>query len=163
MLHTFSSNSNADGWAPVGGLSLTASGTLFGTTKLGGTNYLGTVFEVTPGKSGAPAQYQIIHSFSGPDGGYPVSRPVIGPNGHLYGTAAGAGVSSPHGFGTVYDLAPPTGNGDAWIERTLFTFPSGPQGGHPEPQLAISPKGVLFGETITGGANGYGTVFLLVP
>jgi uncharacterized repeat protein (TIGR03803 family) len=47
ILHTFSGQ-NGDGSIPIAGLTLSPSGTLYGTTSGGGNANKGTVFSVTP-------------------------------------------------------------------------------------------------------------------
>jgi uncharacterized repeat protein (TIGR03803 family) len=47
VLHSFNDN-GTDGYAPLAGLTLDASGNLYGTTYGGGTNTYGAVFEITP-------------------------------------------------------------------------------------------------------------------
>jgi hypothetical protein len=44
ILHTF--NGGSDGGSPFGGLMMDASGSLFGTTQVGGANHRGTLFEI---------------------------------------------------------------------------------------------------------------------
>lgn len=46
VLHSFSDG--ADGAAPVGNIILDATGNLYGTTSIGGTNNSGAVFKITP-------------------------------------------------------------------------------------------------------------------
>jgi uncharacterized repeat protein (TIGR03803 family) len=49
ILHSFCSRTGcADGEFPKAGLTMDASGNLYGTTSVGGSSNLGTVFEVTP-------------------------------------------------------------------------------------------------------------------
>jgi uncharacterized repeat protein (TIGR03803 family) len=47
ILHTFNKRTG-DGYYPAGALIFDASGNLYGTTEVGGTYNLGTVFEITP-------------------------------------------------------------------------------------------------------------------
>jgi hypothetical protein len=69
VLHAFDPGSGppgTDGIGAAGGLVQNASGVLFGATRSGGTQYLGTVYELTPpSEVGAPMQYAVIHSFIG--------------------------------------------------------------------------------------------------
>ena len=70
VLHSFS---GPDGQDPEAGLTLVGS-TLFGTTASGGANssdpaHSGTVFSIKTDGS----DFQVVHSFTGPDGGYPLA------------------------------------------------------------------------------------------
>jgi uncharacterized repeat protein (TIGR03803 family) len=48
IVHNFDSNNHKDGYSPVAGLIIDATGNLFGTTYSGGTYGYGTVFEIKP-------------------------------------------------------------------------------------------------------------------
>jgi uncharacterized repeat protein (TIGR03803 family) len=160
VLHTFNPGveSTSDGYQPLGGLTIDSKGTLYGVTEYGGADERGTVFRIS--FSGNEPQYSILHAFTGPDGMWPLAPPVIGSAGQLYGTASIGGTSLKFdSYGTVYELTPPTTAGGTWPETTLFQFGAGPRGSHPAPQLAISPNGTVYGITVDGGANGFGTVF----
>jgi len=103
VLHSFGSGS--DGSAPEAAL-IDVSGTLYGTTALGGVNGDGTVFSITTG--GAEV---VMHSFAGSpnDGNYPVAS-LIDVSGTLYGTTEEGGANvcgSPNtGCGTVFSITP---------------------------------------------------------
>src|SRR5580698_4755333 len=79
---------HGDGALPQGGVIADATGTLFGTTSVGGLHGNGTVFELTPLPSGGEWQETTLHQFqnAGDDGASPGDRPVLGANGVLYGT-----------------------------------------------------------------------------
>src|SRR5260370_4020643 len=66
-------------------LTLATNGNFYGTTVQGGGSNLGILFRITP--SGA---YTVLHEFSGTtDGAYPISPPIEGSDGNLYGTTYG--------------------------------------------------------------------------
>ena len=48
IVHNFDSNNHKDGYSPIAGLIIDATGNLFGTTYSGGTYGYGTVFEIKP-------------------------------------------------------------------------------------------------------------------
>jgi uncharacterized repeat protein (TIGR03803 family) len=99
VLHSFQGGS--DGENPVAGLTMDASGNLFGTTYYGGTSDFGTVFEVD--SSGTET---VLYSFTGgSDGGNPWAGVIEDASGNLYGTTEDGG-SSGYGFGTVFKLIP---------------------------------------------------------
>jgi hypothetical protein len=82
---------------PEGNLIFDASGNLYSTTV--GFNYPGAVFKLTPNSNGG-WDYSTLYTFQtgGPEAGV-----IFGPNGYLYGTAAGGG---PLNAGFVFALAP---------------------------------------------------------
>ena len=74
-------------------------GNLYGTTSYGGAyNYYGTVFKVSKSTNGTWSE-TVLHSFSGPDGFYPLAVVTIH-NGWLYGTASNGGNNT----GVVYQV-----------------------------------------------------------
>ena len=131
-LHVFEGQSRGDGAVPNGGLLVTRGGTLYGTTTTGGDanaqcpyvyddlEGCGTVFKLSPEKSGK-WKYEILYSFQNPqDGTYPNTRLVIDQKGVLYGTTQGGGLRlsdgvncmlNAPGCGTVFKLAPPAKGG----------------------------------------------------
>jgi hypothetical protein len=86
VLHTFV-NKN-DGSGPGGGLTLNASGNLFGTSSRGGVGEFAddTIFELIPKASGG-FTFQSIHQFSQAtgDGANPGSAMILDAEGNLYG------------------------------------------------------------------------------
>ena len=135
-----------DGANPAG-LVRDAAGNLYGTTNVGGTSDLGTVFKVS--KTGKET---VLHSFTGsPDGAYPVAELIRDTAGNLYGTTWKGGGSS--GFGTVFKVSK-TGK-----ETVLYAFTGTPDGANPEAGLVRDMAGNLYGTTSVGGAFTYGTVF----
>lgn len=166
VIHRFTGGS--DGASPFAGLTVDATGNLYGTTLNGGSGF-GTVFSVKP--SGSNWVVAPIYEFKGgSDGAGPVARVVIGPNGSLYGsTSAGGGGSCPThnaytGCGTVFSLSPSVGlclgSGCAWNETVLHRFHGG-DGSYPQGDLAFDRHGVVFGTTVNGGLTGIGTVYSL--
>jgi len=90
-------------------------------------------------------------------------------NGVLYGTTQAGGSA---GYGTVFELQPPTSPGGEWTETVLHNFGAQPGDGiQPESVPLVGPGGELYGTTVHGGAfvncgstpPGCGTVFELEP
>ena len=65
-------------------LIMDASGNLYGTTFQGGTNGVGTVFELV--NSGGTYNETVLHSFASSDGAYPYASLFMDASGILYGT-----------------------------------------------------------------------------
>ena len=98
--HTFTtlvSFGGVNGANPAASLLEDANGNLFGTTHGGGSNGLGTVFEID---STTHALTTLI-SFNGTNGEYPTAGLVADANGVLYGTTSGVG----NNLGSVFQLS----------------------------------------------------------
>jgi len=88
------------GGLPTGGLTIDASGNLYGTTSAGGVGNWGTVFELA--NTGTGYDFEILHNFSGGlDGASPKGALILGADGNLYGTTASGGTSN---IGTVFEI-----------------------------------------------------------
>jgi uncharacterized repeat protein (TIGR03803 family) len=151
VLHAFTSSPDAA--EPQGSLVQAGNGMLYGTTTSGGTNFLGTVFQINPNGS----NYSVIHSFNGSsDGSSPDRGLMIGRDGWLYGTTVDGGNSSAES-GTVFKL---NTNGAGFV--ALHTFTNSPDGANPYTRVTQGNDGYLYGVTTYGGnTNGYGTIFRL--
>ena len=106
VLYSFCSMPNcADGSAPQAGLVRDNSGNLFGTTKKGGANNAGTVFEISSG-----GQQTVLYSFCSAaactDGKGPLAGLLMDQSGNLFGTTFGGGANGEGG--TVFELSPPS-------------------------------------------------------
>jgi uncharacterized repeat protein (TIGR03803 family) len=155
VLHSFD---YSDGKNPFSGLTLNPTGKiLYGTAEEGGSSGsgcggygCGVVFSLTI-KS---ATYTVLYNFTGSsDGGEPWGTLALDPNGNLYGTTAAYGAQ---GNGTVFEVVPKTKK-----ETVLYSFTGGVDGGTPWGGVMRDKKGNLYGTTILGGANSYGTAFEL--
>jgi uncharacterized repeat protein (TIGR03803 family) len=137
-----------NGQRPFAGLTLGADGLLYGTTKNGGANYLGTVFRIDP--SATPVVDQTLHSFNGTNGSYPTTGLVKGADGRLFGTTSEGG---PGGYGTAYWVQPifPTSG--------VFYADPGTEGAGPFPPLYMDGSGALYGTTSVGGYNSGGSIY----
>lgn len=165
VIYTFQGPTFGDGFAPNGILAITANGQLFGTTVYGGAEDYGTVYELTPSRSGTWTE-KVLYSFTGgADGGEPFAGPIRASSGILYGTTALGGNSS---LGAAYSL---TQSGSAWTETVLHSFAGGQRdGSSPESPLYLDASGNLFGttpsgigKTCSGGITGCGMFFELSP
>jgi len=179
VLYSFTGQSG-DGANPRAGVVFSSRGVIFGTTEYGGAGY-GTVFSLTP-VTGGNWTKNVIYSFTGAPSGCGTAPPCDGANpeagliqnpknGVLYGTTNAGGTS---GYGTVFQLIPPTPPSTTWTEKVLYSFAGAPDGANPVAPLTLSSNGLLYGTTYGGGAGvcsggpppvcpSWGTVFQLTP
>jgi uncharacterized repeat protein (TIGR03803 family) len=153
VLYTFAGND--DGHFPSGRLILDAAGNLYGTTRTGGSGFVGTVFKLTP-----DGTKTLLHGFAGGrDGADPVAGVIADANGNLYGTTLSGGGSgcSDEGCGTVFKLAPDG------TETILHRFRKAEYGYQPAGRLTMDQNGDLFGTTFRGGSSDSGTIFEIMP
>jgi len=143
------------GGNPYGGLVEDNKGNFFGTTKSGGTNFDGTVFEIAAGSW----TYTTIGVFAGSNGANPQDTLILDSSGNLFGTTYGGG-SSVYGTGTVFELPYNAGTGSYGTISTLASF-NLTNGLYPQAGLVEDRSGNLFGTTYRGGSSIYGTVFEL--
>ncbi len=102
-----------DGANPENGLTIDASGTLYGTTDLGGgggsSTGNGVVFKLTPNSNGIWTE-KILHRFTGgADGAFPLDdRVAVDSAGDVFGTAFDGGQIGlcPEGCGVVFEIKP---------------------------------------------------------
>ena len=152
VLYSFSDgNVGNDGALPYAALALGSDGNFYGTTPLGGTNQLGTVFRITPGGT-----LTTLYSFAGgSDGANPKTSLVQAADGNFYGATAGEGASTD--WGTVFKITP-TGT-----ETVIYNFTDSSDGATPDAGLTIGSDDSFYGTTSIGGAHGDGTVFKITP
>ena len=120
------------------GLIADAQGNFYGTTRTGGPDSVGTVFEL-PAGAGAVTT---LATFAGPNGGNPQSPLVADAGGNLYGTASFGGLGN---HGTVFEVSAGTHQ-----LSTLVAF-NGTNGDYPLSGVIADSKGNLYGST-RGGA-----------
>ncbi|HZK80083.1 MAG TPA: choice-of-anchor tandem repeat GloVer-containing protein, partial [Humisphaera sp.] len=137
---------NTSGALPYGGLTIDTSGNLFGTTSVGGTGGLGTVFEIAHGTTALIA----IGSFSNGTGTNPQGGVTLDSSGNLFGAAQFGGTNSD---GTVFEIAHGT-----TVINALASF-TNPSAENPIAALAVDSSGDVFGATPSGGVNNDGSVF----
>jgi uncharacterized repeat protein (TIGR03803 family) len=154
ILYNFQAVGSNDAAFPGGELIRDANGNFYGVSVQGGANNLGAVYEISPpARQGDVWTEAVIYSFNGTDGTLPAGPLLFGPNGVLYGTAEGGG---DNGAGLVFELDPPSADGNPWSEIILHTFNGGTDGTSPATGVIPGPNGTLLG---TAG----GTVFMLTP
>jgi uncharacterized repeat protein (TIGR03803 family) len=142
-----------DGAVPYAGV-IEHDGTIYGTTAVGGAyDDSGTVFSLS--SSGTE---RVLHSFKGyPDGAVPYDQLTYA-GGVLYGTTQFGGDAGKKctggilGCGIIFSI---TTSGD---ENVLYQFKGVPDGTSPWSSL-IREGAVLYGTTLSGGANNKGSIF----
>ena len=165
ILHAFAGGwDGAEPW--TGSLIFDSAGTLYGTTRVGGTHGYGNVFKLTPNPDGSWAE-KVLHQFmGGKDGANPYAGLSFDSAGNLYGTTWAGGAS---GYGNVFELTPRSG--ENWTEKVLHQFKGGKDGAHPYAGVVLDAGGNLDGTTYYGGigpcsdsgGSACGTVFKLTP
>jgi uncharacterized repeat protein (TIGR03803 family) len=162
VLHNFKGYGHNDGSFPEAGLTMDASGNLYGTTYEGGNGQCyvatsgadgcGTVFKLTKTASGYT--YSEIYGFdNGADGAYPVGGVAIDSSGNIFGTTADGGHDCGQlGCGTVFKLAP---SGPNYTKTTIYQFngKDNDDGAHPESSVILDSAGNVYGTTYAGGSN----------
>ncbi len=139
------------------------SGTLYGTTTMGGAYNKGAVFEVTPNGSGGYNAPAIMYSFQGgTDGSSPIAGVIADSTGNLYGTTdlGGGSANCKQGCGTVFSLTP---SGSGYIETVLYRFLGGQKDGQYPYGGLLMLNGLLYGTTSQGAAHNAGTVYAISP
>jgi len=151
-----SQNDCADGFTPYGGLVLGADGNLYGTTASGGTNFDGTVFQLTPAGV-LTTIYNFCSQTNCADGGTPQTGLTVSKNGTLYGTTSFGGANS---VGTIFSVTP---TGTFTVLHSFCSEANCADGDLVYSALLAASNGTLYGTTNLGGTNNWGTVFSITP
>ncbi len=132
------------GGNPESALLLHTNGWLYGTTLIGGSNNVGTVFKMS-----STGVFTNFFAFATSNGAYPWASLVLAADGALYGTTANGG---PGNHGTIFKVA--TNDSVEMVAAFGYT-----NGANPIAELTPAADGSLYGVTRNGGATGYGTIF----
>ncbi len=124
-IKTLASFDGTNGEDPQADMVMDGQGNLYGTTNSGGSNGVGTVFEITQGSN----TITDLFSFDYANGADPIGGVVLDTQGNLYGTTL-SGVAYDY-FGTVFELSP---------QRTTETVTS-------------SPSPSVYGQSVTLSAT----------
>ncbi len=160
IVHSFTGLS--DGGLPESGLVSDGKGNFFGSTRSGGTNFGGVVYEHTPNLNSGWTE-QVLYNF-GLQGTISAANPsgtlAIDSSGNIYGVASSGGGFN---WGAVFEISP-SSNG-TWTAKLLHIFgTSSNDGAFPYAEgVVLDSAGNLYGTTNVGGAYGYGLVYELVP
>jgi len=148
--HTFSpvaSFNGIGGANSVGTLIFDIAGNMYGTTTMGGSSNVGTVFEIQKGSNTVTT----LATFSNGNGADPRGTLSLDSAGNLYGTTFSGGANN---VGTIFELAKGSGS-----ITTLFSFNSGTSGANVYSGVTIDTAGNLYGTAQGAGSSGSGTVF----
>jgi uncharacterized repeat protein (TIGR03803 family) len=153
-VHSFT---GADGSNPYAGLVQGFDGNLYGTTIYGGAHGSGNVIRVTPSGE-VTSLYDFCAQSNCPDGQYPVSTLVMGPDGEFYGTTQNGGT---YNYGSVFKIST---HGTLTTLHSFDVF----DGVSPYGSLLLASNGNFYGTTNEAGAcivtaGGCGTVFTISP
>lgn len=143
---------NADGAAPVAGLTNGNDGRLYGATTIGGTAGQGTVFAFDP----VGLVFSVLHEFDGTGGSRPTGELLLASDGKLYGTTANGGSNSAGtatSFGTIFSVGR-DGTGFA----SLRSF-EGTNGSSPTGRLLQSDATTFVGIAAGGAECGQGAIY----
>ena len=140
LLHTFTGQ---DGANPLAAMVQGTDFWIYGTTERGGTNDLGTLFRVSPA-----GEFQHLFDFDW-NGAGPVEL-IQANDGNFYGITYYGGK---YDQGVVYKMTP-----DHQV-TVIHDFTGGADGMQPLGGLLQASDGNLYGTTVEGGTNGFGTIF----
>ena len=144
VLHTFEFT---DGSEPQAGLVADSAGNLYGTTTVGGSGHVGTVFELSPDGQGGWTYNEIYTGV----GGVGIA---IDNRDNLY-------ISVDIAAGGIVELSP--GPNGTWVESNSYGFTGTYDGSDPVAPVIFDANGNVYGTALNGGGYGVGTVFELVP
>ncbi|MEO8657542.1 MAG: choice-of-anchor tandem repeat GloVer-containing protein [Bryobacteraceae bacterium] len=138
-----------DGRFPIDGVTLDASGNIYGITSGGGTYEHGVVYKLD-----TTGRLTVLYTFTGlGDGNGPNGGVVLDSAGNLYGTSQVGGTA---GLGMVYKLDP------AGQLTVLYNFLGTTDGSLPSAGVILDAAGNLYGTTSAGAPGGGGVVYKLV-
>jgi uncharacterized repeat protein (TIGR03803 family) len=148
ILHFFQVS---DGALPMAPLIFDQIGNLYGTTYLGGTFQVGTVFELSPPSvQGGVWTETVLHSFNNKAGNFPQAGLTLAANGVFYGTTSAGGTGR---AGLVFGLEPTSTPGSSLRYIVLHNF-GGSDGGVPVAGVTLGGASTLYGTTRAGPAGG---------
>jgi len=155
----YSFTNGVDGAFPQAGLVLANDGNFYGTAAGGGSNGFGSIFRITPGGNFSPLYSFTLLPKSGlnQDGAYPAGNLTRATDGNLYGTASAGGAS---GSGTIFKISLSGAYQLVYAFSAVDTNGENSEGSDPESAVIQGADGNLYGTASSGGANGFGTVFM---
>ena len=144
-VHDFDSTHGASPESPL--LQNPGDGLLYGTTKDGGANGVGTVFRM----AADGGSFTVLHDFNTTDGSNPDAGLILASNGLLYGTTSAGGAFDK---GTIFKIDTAGGN-----FATLRSLDGDVDGEEPRGRLLEATDGRLYGVAHSRGPSHAGTLF----
>ncbi len=151
----YSFGSQPDGSNPNTALLRDSAGNLYGTTYLGGSAGLGTVFKIN-----SKGQETVLHNFGSlgaTDGAYPESALIRDGQGNLYGATIQGGTGGNGLEGIAFQITP------QGAFNVLYNFSGQPGPATPAGPFLLDSSGDLYGASPSGGTTNNGTVYKLTP
>ena len=136
-----------NGAEPQGSLMQATDGNLYGMTRLGGANNLGVLFQYNPITNILTNKIDFNGAINGAN---PFGSLIQATDGFLYGLTSRGGTNNQ---GVIFKYAIATNT-----LTNVFNFATA-TGSQPRGTLLQATDGNLYGATIVGGANGFGTLF----
>jgi len=145
----------ANGSGPLATLTSDSNGKFYGTTKYGGDNGVGAIFEFDHSGSGS---ITLKSSFDVANGAHPYYGPLISAgNGKFYGTTLDGGAND---NGGIFEFDS-SGSGSITLKGS-FDLDSA-NGTYPYAALTSAGNGNFYGTTYFGGDNDEGAIFEFDP
>jgi uncharacterized protein YceK len=161
-------------------LVLDGAGNIYGETLAAGDDKgrchvdggCGTLFELTPPSGGGTSWTKTtLWTFDGDNGSVPVSALTLDPSGNLLGMTNHGGSHTKacpagqygSGCGTVFELSPTGGKGDAWTLSLPWEFTNGKDGAFPYGAGMTPFNGKYITTTSGDEITTYGTIDLFTP
>ena len=148
ILHTFTGSTKDGKYPSYTTLLMDAQGNFYGVTEEGGSAGGGILYKLSKTR-----RLTVLHSFKGgtTDGCNVLGTPFMDTAGNFYGTTSSCGT---HSLGTVWEVE------KGGKERLLHSFAGGTSDGeYPLAGVIKDSAGNIYGNTETGGASNFGTVY----
>ncbi|REJ81721.1 MAG: T9SS C-terminal target domain-containing protein [Bacteroidetes bacterium] len=131
------------GSLPLGSLTLSSNGLLYGQTTSGGTFNNGVIFSLDP----KTFDITKLHDFNGNDGAWPTGNLFESPDGKLYGMTSSGGL---YNNGVMFYYEPSSSQFVKLLDFDYFIYGSNPVG-----SLMMASNGNIYGMTSEGGGYWY--------
>lgn len=146
------------GWEPYGTVTQATDGNFYGTATNGIFGGGGNIFRMTPDGEITNFYTFVCSRTKCPYGAFPMTAPILGTDGNLYGVTS-AGGNAPGGGGVFYKL---TVQGQFTV---LHSFGQTPTDGTWPQGITLGSDGNFYGATVYGGNRSEqpGVIFKLTP
>jgi len=156
VLYNFGGPDDLYSYGPVGGVTLDATGNIYGSTAWGTQSGGGVLWSL----SASNWRFSLLNS--GNQCGGPYAQMTWGPDGNLYGAVTCGPVWGDQG--ALFALS---WNYDEWYYNVFYDFRGESDGGYPESTIVFDSQGIMHGTTTDGGGGscpyGCGVVWAMRP